>query len=356
MTPDSPNHPNDQGGFPSEDEFQFDSPDAPINEGLEPPPEFPPSVDPIPDPFQSEFAGDLNASAESATQDPALQGEYQDPGFALNEPSALESQPVASWESSTTTTSDSSGGFEIAPPVHDKAGADPLPQIKKFTEKSSVAQNLPAPYPFSLLISGHLTDREKEKLIDVLTREDMGIREVELEPQFQSGRILIPRISEYAGILLVQALRGTRAQIRLGPSDTIFATADTREELGDIDTEWQTPPTEIARFASSEGKHPAELVRISADPMIADLPSPVLIDLVIVSASLKSEMVEPRNSPKYQETLDALIRELKYRAHRKGAQAIVNFSIDLTMLKIPSEYKLTVKGSAIRSGAEPAFD
>jgi hypothetical protein len=309
-------------------DFEFDSPDAPIDSG----------------------------------HDPQLEGQYQDAGFALNE--------TPDFKSPSPESGDSSGGFEVAEShstnplsgsddfafnagASDGDTSDPISQLKKISEQSSVAQNLPVPYPFSLLITGHLTEREREKLVDVLTRENMGIREVELEPQFASGRILIPRISEYAGILLVQALRGTRAQLKLGPSDSIFATPETRDEP--TDESLLPAPNEFARSITPEGKHPAETVRISADATIHDLPNPVLIDLVIVSTTLKSEMVEPRNSPKYQETLDALIRELKYRAHRKGAQAIINFSIDLTMLQLPSEYKLTVKGSAIQSAAEPSY-
>lgn len=104
-----------------------------------------------------------------------------------------------------------------SPPLH------PLDAVKKFTEEVIVPINaVPAAFPFSLLITGGLSAEEKEKLLNLVSKENMGIRELDLEPQLENDRILIPRISEYAGVLLVQALRGTQAQMKLGPSESIF--------------------------------------------------------------------------------------------------------------------------------------
>jgi hypothetical protein len=80
------------------------------------------------------------------------------------------------------------------------------------------------------MIVGRLTDHEREKLTDTLERNHMGIDAKDLVHQFEGDRVLIPRISEYAGVLIVQALRGTSATMRLAPSDQIFSTEDTRDE------------------------------------------------------------------------------------------------------------------------------
>lgn len=272
-----------------------------------------------------------------------------DAAHALNEPENLSPE------------SELSPSLDPSPSEEDSS---PLSEVKKFTENMTTAQPVPASFPFSLLITGPLTPEEREKLVDILTRENMGIREVELEPQFASGRILIPRISEYAGVLLAQALRGTRAELKLGPSDSIFSTAETRNdpfesreelraELGPADT--SRAPFH-SRFRANDQRHPAESIRISVDPTIPDLPDAVLIDLVVASTTLRSDAVEARDSPKYQETLDALIRELKYKAHHKGASAIVQFAIELTPLSLPSQYRLTVRGSAVSTSGSAATD
>lgn len=225
---------------------------------------------------------------------------------------------------------------------------EPTGALQEFAEKLEATQQpISASFPFSLLITGPLTAHEKEKLLDLLSRHNMGIREVDLEPQFIGERILIPRISEYAGVLLVQALRGTRARLRLGPSDSIFSTEETREETPLID-----PDLNIGelRIQHSETAPPAEQIRISADSSIPDIPSPQLIDSIFASATLEADTVEAQSSPEYEEVLDALIRELKYKAHRKGAIAITHFTLDLVPLSLPSQYRLTVKGSAIKQG------
>lgn len=233
--------------------------------------------------------------------------------------------------------------LEESPTTHEPVGA-----LQEFAEKLEATQQpVSASFPFSLLITGPLSAHEKEKLLDLLSRHNMGIREVDLEPQFIGERILIPRISEYAGILLVQALRGTRAKLRLGPSDSIFSTEETREEASSIDPDLKTGEL---RIQASENTPPAEQIRISADSTIPDIPTPQFIDSIFASAILEADTVEAQNSPEYEEVLDALIRELKYKAHRKGAIAITHFTLDLTPLSLPSQYRLTVKGSAIKSG------
>jgi|GEM_PF-1802750 len=249
------------------------------------------------------------------------------------------------------------------PPLNLEANSEPSPldtppdasqDTAHWTEKVSSAaeQIVPASYPFSLLITGPLTAHEKEKLLDILSRENMGIREVDLEPQLISERVLIPRISEYAGVLLVQALRGTRAKLRLGPADSIFMTEETREEYLP-ETEIKTGSVrDLSGNLSGDGSHPAERIRISADSSIPGIPQIQLIDFVIASATLEAETVEAQSSPEYQAVLDALIRELKYKAYRKGAQAITQFALELISLSLPSQYRLTVSGSAVKA-AEP---
>ncbi|OFZ70214.1 MAG: hypothetical protein A3K03_05995 [Bdellovibrionales bacterium RIFOXYD1_FULL_44_7] len=59
-------------------------------------------------------------------------------------------------------------------------------------------------------------------------------------------------------------------------------------------------------------------------------------------------MVEAESSSEYQEVLEGLKREMKYKAYRKGADAVVNFSISLTLLSVPSRYRLTAMGSAVK--------
>jgi uncharacterized protein YbjQ (UPF0145 family) len=196
-----------------------------------------------------------------------------------------------------------------------------------------------AAFPFSLLIEGVLELDERERLIDLLARESMGIREIDLEPQLAAGRILIPRISEYAGVLIIQALRATRARMRLAPSDSL----SDEEPLTD-------PRARTQSLTLSEEIPSAELIPISTEALESlDPARAVIVDIVTASAALRTTAVEAEKSQEYAELLESLARELKYKAYRKGAHGIVGFQVTLTPLTLTTHYRVTAMGSAVRA-------
>lgn len=218
-----------------------------------------------------------------------------------------------------------------------------IQNLKSFSENLPYEKvNIPASLPFSLLIEGELTATEKEKLVDLLNREDMGVREVDLEPQFENHRVLIPRISEFAGVLLVQALKTARVQMRLGPADEIFSSDPSDEAL--------TRPQSISssHFYSGEISHPAESIPVTSEEYLPKLTDFEVIDTLVASAGLESSLIEAQKSEKYTEVLEALKKELQYKAHRKGATAIVKLNIHLQSLSLPTQYRLTLTGLAIK--------
>jgi uncharacterized protein YbjQ (UPF0145 family) len=146
-------------------------------------------------------------------------------------------------------------------------------------------------------------------------------------------------------VLLVQALRASGANMRLGPADSIFSTSDTRASDDEIDvrTGGSVAPMMI------DSNHPAETMPVSNDRSIPGMKHFVVIDAITASASLKTNVVEAEKSTQYQEIVEALQREIKYKAYRKGATAIVNFSVQLSTLAMPSHYRIMVMGSAIRA-------
>jgi len=232
---------------------------------------------------------------------------------------------------------------------------DVIQKVRNFSENVGVGTpSVQAAFPFSLMILGKLTEQEKSKLIELLEREDMGIREVDLGPQLDGERILIPRISEFAGILLVQALRGTRAKILFGPSDTIFSTEQTRASEDELNygknkgSFGQIKDSNIQNDAWDDPVHPAESLPITPDHKLPEILEYAVIDTVTASASLKTTVVEAEKSSQYQEIVEALQREIKYKAFRKGADAIISYSITLTPLLLPQNYRLTAMGSAIK--------
>ena len=78
-----------------------------------------------------------------------------------------------------------------------------------------------------------------------------------------------------------------------------------------------------------------------------------LVDTLVASASLRTNVVDATSSSEYQEILEGLQRELKYKAYYRGANAIIRFSIQLMPLALPTHYRIMAMGSAIKSQIPP---
>ena len=289
------------------------------------------------DPFADTMPVEPEPSAAATTAEPP--SEQLDKFESLEEYSHATSaneEPAPESAATSEPLPDMTAAPEAAPP-------SAMDAIKTFSDNLPVGQSsVPAVYPFSLFITGVLTPQEKEKLMDILSRENMGIREVDLEPQFQGNRVLIPRVSEYAGVLIVQAMRGAKAEIRLAPSDAASA-EESEQPLSAVHSESHT-----SSLATEEIEHPAERMPLTNDSALPDLPRFSVVGVVTASAALKTTVVEAERSAEYQEILEALQRELRYKAYRKGAAAILNFSVTLNRLTLPTGYRLSVMGTAIQ--------
>jgi hypothetical protein len=279
----------------------------------------------------------------------------QDDFSPADAPPSFELQDSAPHTESSLPSLEHEAKTQIPSPAVPPASGQAFTRLKDYAENAPVGTPaVQASVPFSVMITGRLTPEEREKLLDLISREKMGIRDVDLEPQFAAERVLIPRISEFAAVLIVQALRATQAELRLGPSDRIFSTADTRASERDSGF----PGAAQSEIYSEASLHPAEDVILTSLSQLPDYPHFTVIDVVTASASLTSRAVEVESSSEYREILDALQRELRFKAFRKGASAVLNFTLTLTQLSSPTQYRLTVMGSAIRASAPriPSFE
>lgn len=336
-----------------------------------------PSVDPFSITPVAEFSTD---DPFAAVPDPAPEAPPPEPApEAIEEPAPPEPTPAAAEDPFAVSASSSESGFEIPneietpalPPLEAEA---PLPQAPSATAPPpssrkpprdhapplaaapppkpsgnitvKAPQAVPAAFPFSVLIEGMLSDQEKEKLLDLLSRENFGFRELDLEPQLAQGRILLPRISEYAAVLVGQKMRGIQARIKIGPSDSIFATKETQAEADPSTQGYSAGGT--FTLTRSEGVHLAEEIPVSADGLHLKTSEYELIDTLMASAVLKSKAVEVETTPDYLDMVENLKRELKFKAFHKGAQAIFHFKVQLDFLSSPSSYRLTAFGSAVK--------
>ncbi len=246
-----------------------------------------------------------------------------------------------------------------APPTHQpsrtSAPTPPPPgmeRVRQYSEQTLARPPVTAQFPFSLLIEGQLEPEERERLIDLLGREGFGISEVDLEPQLKAGKILIPRVSEYAGVLLVQALRTAKARVRLGPSDTVFSTTDTQSDASErIHSSTQNAQVRVSLQNDGADALPAaERIPVSTESELPGFGPYYVLDAITASITLRTLALEAETSYEYQDALEQLKLELQYKAARKGANGIVNFGVQLISLPQRSQYRLMAVGSAIRSG------
>jgi hypothetical protein len=212
-----------------------------------------------------------------------------------------------------------------------EATSKTIDSIKNYSESlNAEGATAPAQLPFTLRIEGKLSPQEAEKLLDVLSREKMDIREVDLEPQLEAGRVLIPRISEYAGVLLIQA------KIYFQPSDIDPSASDSVAPADFNDS-----------FNTVDAAPSAESLPVTQGDDLPQLGVFQVIDTLLVSGMLTTRSVEALNSNEFTILTESLMRELKFKAARRGARGITHLSIQLTPLTLPTDYRVTVSGTAV---------
>lgn len=270
--------------------------------------------------------------------------------FELTEENELPGSEAATSQTSAPSIEQTlaAATFEMADSATENPFSDPpaAPEETQMSVQAEAQQEDPplpedvGPHePFDLWIDGPMTAEEKAKLIEILETEKFGIREGDIELQLQGIKVRIPRISEYAGVLLVQALRASRAVFRLVPTQENF--------MGENVATYASGPVQ-SEARSEKPVHPAENIPVVASPTLSHSVTFVTIDMLSASASFSSTHMHPNSSTEYQSLLEALQRELKYKAYRKKADAVVNFQVQLIPLTLPTEYKMVASGTAVK--------
>jgi hypothetical protein len=232
---------------------------------------------------------------------------------------------------------------------------NPLESLKSYSEQLSEARAIQTrPLTFQLLIEGPLEPNEKENLLAFLEEKKIGISAQDLEPQWTAQRLLLPQLSEYTGVALVQLLRGTRASLSLSFSadSTPLQSVIEKSNWNPAEPTW-TPH----RGTENDALPPAEAIVVSSDGSTLPHSQWIGLDTITATALLSSERWEQESAYQLGPLLEGLKRELKYKAHHKGAHAILNFQIKLYPLShlSPQQVQVIATGLAVQK-AETASD
>lgn len=236
----------------------------------------------------------------------------------------------------------------------------PVPSMETVRKYSEEARNFSAVtasanLPFTVFIEGKLEDDERARLVDIVNREKLGVTELDLEPQFAAGKILIPRVSEYAAVLILSQLRSVKGKMRMGLSEEMnLETAPVSQTQGAVEVNPM-----LSAFTGPGGKdesiHPAEILPVTAAEVLPGFGPFHVVDAVTATASLKIPHGRIEFSPEFRDLSEKLKAELQFKAYRKGANGIIHFSIQVVPLSDPTVFRLLAAGSAIRSGADATF-
>lgn len=219
-----------------------------------------------------------------------------------------------------------------------------LNQIKNYSDKLSPTNtNIPVNVPYSIFIDGILEIHEQERLLSIIERESLGIRTVEIDPQLQAGRVLIPRISEFAGVLIVQALRNAKVKIKLDHSEKIFQ----NKELSLENDSLLTPkaPNYVRKMEPRENRD--EMI-LTPDSEIPGFKILKILETFQSSLNIRTVHVHASNSSFFQESLENVKKQLRLKAHHKGADALIRFKTELFPVDDNSQYKLLATAIAVK--------
>lgn len=301
--------------FPTTDTF------APTVTGQSPPSELSPPVSsaetqtshfespPPPPPFQSETPQTMTPTERVTT--------------GLGTESQLYPHPPASFgDTSTTSKTSYSPG---------------IGGIKERSEQSSLMRTaILKPYDF--ILTGFLDPLNQSKIKDIVLKNNLGPTADDLTIQFKSGKLKLPRISEYVGIHLIQVLRDARVDMKLVPVND----ADISQEIIEPKIYSHTDGSQSELSSSL-----ADNIPITSGEVLPAYKDWEIVDTLTSSIGLTSEAIEVEGTDLYTDAVESLKREMRLRAFHKGASAIILFNVSMVRLTLPTHYKIFAVGTAI---------
>ena len=285
--------------------------------------------------FDWDNSGSSESGSPGVNQEPSgksTQPSQQDAPVSPDPSEAFDSFDPTSPSPDTPLTEEAMPELGMTPPDLGAQALHIQPEPARVAEASR---------PFHLWIRGQLKSHEKDQLVDLLARENFGIREVDLEIQFEAGQVLLPRISEYAAVLVVQTLRGASVEFQLLPSEMALADGATKNISKRFTQTAQTVTTL---------DHPAESLPITKDPFLPGHENAHVFDQLVATGLIREPEWNAESSDSYSQMVEALKRELRFKAHLKKADGLVHF--EAKILTSPwiseTECRVQVSASAVR--------
>jgi len=288
-----------------------------------------------------ELPVEVSAPTEEAATDPFAVTEFETTPETI-EASSNDPFAVTEFETSSETIEASSvvdSTPEQSYTAFEEAPITPLMAVKNYSERNSgiTGSATKVFYPFHLRINGTFGPFERDKLLMFITENPIGLSSSELDLQIQAGKVFLPRISEFSAIKLIQDLRDSGLSFKIHPSDRDEAEA-TRESPSTF--HYQNAATETSNQTSNE--IPVLHAHTKLEKPFQE------IEEISVVQFVRTDMLEVENSPIIQDVIERMTEVLKQKARLKGGNALMHLQKEITPLRLPSQYQISLKANVIR--------
>ena len=214
--------------------------------------------------------------------------------------------------------------------------------IRKFINNyNSSSIELGGDPPFSILIEYTGSSHEAKTLVEFLIAKK-AVMAKERDLLIQNGQTLIPQISEYSAVCLVHQLKRFDAKVHMGPSGEIYQSSITKDNSVGKISRREKPRRNL--YKGNIDKKNNIIVLRQVDNNKIDVISYIgfVHSLKVITGSTEL----PEFSTIADKTESALIDELKDKAKKLNANAVINY--DKTIKKISDDkFIIEALGNAV---------
>lgn len=235
---------------------------------------------------------------------------------------------------------------------------DSLKKVREFAEKVTIGHpSVEANPAFSLFARGDFDEKKIEFIRGVLESDSYGVRFEDVALQLSAGKLLVPRISEFAAIQLAQKIFDIVNDLEVGLADEIMPSAD-ESEIGSelIDPARYRQHEEEARDLAEEPDSEEDVFTSSVNDL-AGYQITRILSAITLSDIIPAEIAENPDSKEFEERSDKLIHALASRAFKLGAHGVIGIGFSVKLIEgyrdkngEPARaYRMLASGTAVRA-------
>jgi uncharacterized protein YbjQ (UPF0145 family) len=211
-------------------------------------------------------------------------------------------------------------------------------EVKRFAEESSFsgmgAEGNPS---FSVLVRKVKYVEDVNDIIIMMKElQLLSDSEEETRKRLSKGHLLVPRISEYAAILLTHKLRRFDIDIQMGLSDEIHPPKHHEAPEAGLTSKHTLHQNQSHHFHFDHPKLEISQVIVSATPTLQGYQVVRYLGVASEHKTVEAELVEDESNAEVPRYYQELAQKLRAHAVKAHSNAIVGLNYQLT--PIPSEY------------------